>query len=66
LPNTVYKNRSVRRHHPVARGGAEARGKIKPRREVSDLEEEDDPIGFSAAISVETTRFVGGGGLGPS
>jgi hypothetical protein len=42
------------------------RGKIKPRREVSDLEEDDDPIGFSAAISVETVHFVGGGRLGPS
>jgi hypothetical protein len=49
-----------------ARGGAEARGKIKPRREVSDLEEDDDPIGFSVAISMETARFVGGDRLGPS
>jgi hypothetical protein len=34
--------------------GAEARGILKPHREVADLEEADDPVGFGTAIGIET------------
>jgi hypothetical protein len=44
-----------------ARGDINARGKLKPRRDVTDLKEDDDPVGFGAAVCLKTVRFGGGG-----